>query len=229
MLMKVLGLISRFIVSFTFLVISLSLLVLFFWADFLSEDLRNQAAVNITNYLQAPWYIHFPPVLLALLVWFLATWSLRSEFSRPTIIAFSTDSGPVQVSLKAVREHAIQVCESISGVKKVQDVHIQARSEGIDSIRLNLVLLKGYSVPTVTNQCTEKVKEEMRRTLGIERVNQVVPYIEQVEGAFPGSTEKEPARTSAFGGGNSPSPEQFGSEKSGSEASTLASEDDFEK
>jgi len=68
MLMKALGLISRFIVSFTFLVISLSLLVLFFWADFLSEDLRNQAAANIENYLQAPWYIHFPPVLLALLV-----------------------------------------------------------------------------------------------------------------------------------------------------------------
>jgi uncharacterized alkaline shock family protein YloU len=164
------------------------------------EVFRDLAFANVFNFFGHSWYIRILPGAGLLILAIVAALPLVLVPSRSSILAFSTPNGPIEISLKAVRDFVRQLCLSEPGVREVLDVQVHEGAGGVD-IAIAVSIKEGHPVPMVCTRCQERSSQELGTTLGVERVGRVAVKVANVGVAksAPGALPPLPKNSSFLG------------------------------
>lgn len=196
MTIRVLGYTCRFLLWLIALALGFSLAVV----AVKDEVFRDLAFANVFNFFGYPWYVRILPGIGLLILAILAALPLVLVPSRSSILAFSTANGPIEISLKAVRDFVRQLCLSEPGVREVLDVRVSEGAGGVD-IAIAISIKEGHPVPMVCTRCQERASQELGATLGMEKVGRVAVKVDNVGVAkpSPGALPPLPKNSSFMG------------------------------
>ncbi len=196
MTIRILGFICRFLLWLIALALGFSLAML----AVKDEGFRDLAFASIFNFFGYAWYIRILPGVGLLILAILAALPLVLVPSRSSILAFSTANGPIEISLKAVRDFVRQLCLSEPGVREVLDVQVREGAGGVD-IAIAVSIKEGHPVPMVCTRCQERASQELGTTLGVEKVGRVAVKVDNVgvTKPAPGSLPPLPKNSSFMG------------------------------
>ncbi len=192
--MKVLGLFFRVVIWLLLLSTGISLLVIGSWFHEPTRGLFVETMVqSVYNVLMSPsWFVRIWPGVAVTALAILAVLPAILTPVKRSVIAFSSPDGAVEISVEAVKSFVTRLCNSAAGVKEVREVQVSERQSGTD-IRIRLTLGSGSQVPETTSRCRERVKQELKTILGIQKINRVVINVDGVEpSTLPGVLPESP-------------------------------------
>ena len=179
--MILLGRLCRVLIWLVILIAGFSLISLAISSD---EAYRLNAIANFYNLLGRIFghalYIRILPGIGLVLVALLAAVPWIVPPGKPTVKAFSTASGPIEITKKAIEDFVRQLCMTIPGVREVLGVQVYEGNSGVDKISMTINIREGFPVPKVSVECQDKLAVELGTTLGIEKVNHIRVKINSV-------------------------------------------------